>query len=201
MKRHAVTAVCATLTMLIFSAGTCLAQQLKVGFVDFVEFATKSKKAQEQQKKFQELVAQKQSALEKKKKEMVDLQEQIQKQGPMLTEDKRNQMIKDLGLKEMELKLAEREAENLLRNEQRDAQEVFQRDVVKIISEIRKQKGLTMIINASALLSVDDTLNVTEEVVKAYDAQKTTAPAAARPAPRPAAPAKPADQKKPGPGR
>jgi outer membrane protein len=200
MKRHAVTAVCAMLTMLIFSTGICLAQQLKIGFVDFVEFATKSKRAQAQQKKFQQLVAQKQGALHKKKKEMEDLQEQIQKQSPMLTEEKRNQMIKDLGIKEMELKLAQREAENLLRNEQRDAQEVFQRDVVKIVSEIRKQKGLTMILNASALLSVDDALNVTDAVVKAYDAQKPAARPAARPAVR-TAPPRAADQRKNGPAR
>lgn len=181
MKRHAVTTVCAALMMIVFSAGTCLAQQLKIGFVDFAKFATESKRAQEQQKRFQALVAQKRAILEKKKKELEDLQQQIQKQAPLLKEDTRNQKIKEVGIKEMELKLAEREAENTLRNEQREAQEVFQTDVVKVISDIRKQKGLTMVLNYQALLSADDSLNITADVVKAYDAQKAAPPKATKP--------------------
>ncbi|MEW6137971.1 MAG: OmpH family outer membrane protein [Thermodesulfobacteriota bacterium] len=198
MTKHAAAAVGAMLVMFIFSVGTCAAE-VKIGFVDFIEFAQKSKRAQEEQSRFQGLVAQKRAALEKKKKELEDLQEQIQKQAPMLKEDTRNEMIKKLGIKEMELKLAEREAENALRNEQKEAQEVFQRDVIQVIAEIRKQKGLSMVVNGSALLSVDDSLNLTDEVIKAYDAQKG-APAAAKPAPAPRPPApKPAADKKPGP--
>jgi len=170
---------------------------MKIAFVDFVQFANKSTKAQAQQKKLVELVSKKRDELEKKKKELMDLQEQLQKTGPMLKEDARNAKIKELGIKEMELKLLEKEAENAVRNEQRNAQEVFQRDVMKVIAAIRKQKGLTLVLNSQALLSVDDTLNITDEVITAYDAQASSAqPAAAtkKPAPKaaPKAPARPA---------
>ena len=181
-------AVCATLMMLIFSAGTCLAQQLKIGFVDFGTFAAKSKRFQAQQKRFQALVAQKKATIDRKKKELDDLQEQIQKQAGLLKEDTRNQKIKEASIKQVELKLAEQEAEKTLRNEQRETQEVFLKDVVKIVSAIRKQKGLTMVLNYSALLSADDAFNITGDVVKAYDAQ-IKAPA---PGPRPAPAKKPA---------
>lgn len=194
MKRHVVTAISAVLAMALVGFGTCHAQALKIGFVDFAQFAAKSKKAQAQQKKFAQLVQSKRNKLEKMKQELIQMQEQLQKQGPMLKDDTRTARIKEIGIKEMELKLAEKEAENVLRNEQRDTQEVFQRDVIKLIAAIRKQKGLTMVINASALLSVDDSLNITDEVIRAYDAQAVTSPpkpkSPSRKA-RPAAPRKP----------
>jgi Skp family chaperone for outer membrane proteins len=166
--------------------GTCEAQGLKIGFVDFIQFADKSAKAQAQQKKLIQLVSQKREELEKKKRELLDLQDQLQKTGPMLKEEARNAKIKELGIKEMELKLLEKEAENAVRNEQRVAQEVFQKDVIKVITAIRKQKGLTLVLNSAAILSVDDALNITDEVIRAYDAQASgTRPAATR---RPTAP-------------
>jgi Skp family chaperone for outer membrane proteins len=114
----------------------------------------------------------------------------------MLKEDTRNQMIKEIGIKEMEFKLAEKEAQNSLQNEEREMMEVFQRDLTKIIAQIRAQKGYTMVFNQAALLSADDALDITEDVAKAYDAA-AAAPAAAPkkapaagPAPAPAAPKK-----------
>lgn len=197
MRGRSVTAICLVLGMALVWFGTCEAQGLKIAFVDFVQFANKSTKAQAQQKKLVELVSKKRDELEKKKKELMDLNEQLQKTGPMLKEDARNAKIKEIGIKEMELKLLEKEAENAVRNEQRSAQEVFQRDVMKVIGAIRKQKGLTLVLNAQALLSVDDALNITEEVVQAYDAQPSTpapAPTQKKAAPKaaPKAPARPA---------
>ena len=56
------------------------------------------------------------TSLENRKKEMDTLNEQLQKQGPMLKEETRNTKIKELGIKEMEFNLAEKEAHNSLQN-------------------------------------------------------------------------------------
>lgn len=165
----------------------CLAQESKFAFVDFQKFATKSKRAQNQQQKFAQMVDTKRSALETKKKEWEALNEQLQKQGPMLKEETRNEKIKQLGIKEMELKLAEKEAQNALQNEQREQQEVFRRDITKVINQIRTQKKYTFIFDSAALLSADDSLDITDEVARLYDSEPEEAKAS--PAkPKPTAP-------------
>ncbi|MGO9566484.1 MAG: OmpH family outer membrane protein [Desulfomonilaceae bacterium] len=202
MRKHLLAFVSAVFALVFVCVITGEAQDLKVAFVDLQKFASKSVKAQTMQKKLMDLMNTKRSALESKKKEMSDLQEQLQKQGPMLKEDTRNQKIKEIGIKEMEFKLAEKEAQSSLQNEEREAMEIFQRDLTKIISRIRAQKGLTMVFNQAALLSADDALDITEEVAKVYDAEaaapaaapKPKAPAAAH-APAPTAPAKKAAPK------
>jgi outer membrane protein len=197
MRKHLLAFVCAVSALVLVCVVTGQAQDLKVAFVDLQKFASKSVKAQTMQKKLMDLMNTKRTALENKKKELQELQEKLQKQGPMLKEDTRNQMIKEIGIKEMEFKLAEKEAQNSLQNEEREMMEVFQRDLTKIISQIRAQKGYTMVFNQAALLSADDALDITADVAKAYDAAaaapaaapKPKAPAAG-PAPAPAAPKK-----------
>jgi outer membrane protein len=189
MRKLLLTFVCAvSVSVLVFvGVGTAVSADLKVGFVDLQKFASMSTKAKAMQKRLLDLMNSKRKSLEDKKKELEGLVEKLKKQGPMLKEDTRTQMQKDIGIKEMELKLAEKAAQNTLQNEEQEAMKSFQRDLVHIISKIRTQKGLTMIFNQAALLSADDALDITAEVAKAYDA--TTAAPAAAPRPKPKAPA------------
>lgn len=191
MKRLVIAIACGiSLVMLAASIEICSAEDFKFAFVDFQKFAAKSKRAQSQQQTFAQLVDTKRVALENKKKELESLNEQLQKQGPMLKEETRNQKIKELGIKEMEFKLAEKDAQNSLQNEQREQQEIFRRDISKIIAQIRAQKNLSVIFDSAALLAGDDAYDITDEVVKVYDAEDGGAAKAkpAAPAPTPAKP-------------
>ncbi|MBM4325704.1 MAG: OmpH family outer membrane protein [Deltaproteobacteria bacterium] len=191
MKKHVTVIIGVLFGMVFLLSSSAFAQAKAFAFVDFQKFATESKKAQVEQSRFGDLVRQKREDLEKRKKEIDRLQEELQKQGPMLKEDTRNQKIKEIGIKEMEFKLAERDAQSQLQNEQRDAEQVLQQDIKKIINAIRQEKNLTIVFNSMALLSADDALDITEEVIKRYDALAGGKPAAAKPAPA-AGPAKPA---------
>ncbi len=175
--------------ILTFAFGTAFAQQaLTVGFVDLQQLQAKSKRIQEMQKKFAELNNIKRANLEKKQNDLKALTDQLQKQGPMLKEETRNEKIKEIGMKEMELKLTQKQAESELQNEARALDESMMRDLHKIISELRKQKKLSLIFNSTAaLLAADDSFDLTNEVVQMYDASAATKPAASE-KPKPAAP-------------
>jgi outer membrane protein len=183
MKKHMLGLIGAALAVAVFVAGDGFAQDLKVGFVDFQKFAGKSHKAKEQQQKFAQFVDAKRTSLENKKKEIENLKEQLTKTGAMLKDDARNQKIKEIGIKEMEFQLAEKEAQNDLQNEQRDQQEIFRRDISKIITALRAEKNLQFIFDSAALLSADDSLEMTDEVVRRYDADTGSGAPATRPKP------------------
>ncbi|MFH0958263.1 MAG: OmpH family outer membrane protein [Pseudomonadota bacterium] len=182
--------------VLMLALGTAFAQStLTVGFVDLQQLQAKSKRIQEMQKNFAELNNIKRVSLEKKQNDLKALTDQLQKQGPMLKEETRNEKIKEIGMKEMELKLAQKQAESELQNEARALDESMMRDLHKIIGEVRKQKNLSLIFNSTAaLLSADDSFDLTDEVVKIYDANAVSKPASsekAKPAaqqPKPKAP-------------
>ncbi|MBM3300928.1 MAG: hypothetical protein FJY85_13355, partial [Deltaproteobacteria bacterium] len=120
MKKRLVAAIGMAAGVAIVWSGISGAEALKIGYVDFVEFATKSKKAQEVQKQFAELVAAKRDALDKKGNDLIAKRDEIAKQRGMLKEEVLNQKIKELSIKEMELKMEQEEAEKAIRNQQQD---------------------------------------------------------------------------------
>jgi Skp family chaperone for outer membrane proteins len=192
MARRSALIFFSTALLLVFAFGTSFAQNpLTIAYVDLQQFQAKSKRIQEMQKRFSELNNIKRTGLEKKQNELKSLSDQLQKQGPMLKEETRNEKIKELGMKEMELKLAQKQAESELQNEARALDESMMRDLIKIIGALRKQKNLSLILNStSAILSADDSLDITEEVAKIYDSSAASKPAAgekAKPATPPAA--------------
>jgi Skp family chaperone for outer membrane proteins len=169
--------------------GLVHAQGGAIGVVNMAKFAEKSHKFTAMQKKLQELAVKKQAEFEEKKEKLLAMQEDLKKQGPMLKEDTQNARIKEIGIKEMELKLFEKQAQTQMQNEQRESMEVFRRDIGAIASQVRKQKNLQLIMMSDMLMSYDNALDITEEVAKLYDSQPgAEAPKAAAPAP--AAPAK-----------
>jgi outer membrane protein len=189
MMRKKLVVACIAVGVLCVFGTTGWAEDLKIGFVDLQKLVSKSSRAQAQQAKLSKWVEDKQKGLENKRKELQDLQDQLQKQGPMLKEETRNAKIKELGLKEMEYKMAEKEAQSQLQNEQRDLDEVFKKDLVNIVKEIRAQKKLSLVLNSMALFAADDTMDVTDEVIKLYDAGAASAgPAKPKPAPTKPAP-------------
>lgn len=192
MKKVAVVALGVVLATVFALTGIVQAQGLKVAYVNFQSFAEKSKRYQAQQKKLAKLLALKQGELEKKKEQLITLQEDLKKQGPMLKEETRNARLKEIGIKEMELKLSEKQAQTFLQNEQREAMELMRRDIRKIIGDVRKQRHFTLIFDAVALLGADESLDITDLVVRAYDASSPAGPkpAARPPARQPKAPAR-----------
>ena len=177
MRRNITVIVTALFAVTVLMSGISLAQGLKVAFVDFKSFAEVSKRAKGQQKRFLALVQKKRTELEKKRTELQRLNEELQRQGPMLKEATRNAKIKEIGMKKMEYELAEKEAQSSLQAAQRKQQEIFRKDIRKIIATIRAQKKYDIIYDSVALLSADDSLDITVEVAKRYDlAVKKPAP-------------------------
>jgi outer membrane protein len=175
MKKCYVTALCILLATVFLATGISWGQEMKLGFVDLQEVSRKSAKAQEFTKQLTQLMETKRGHLEKLKKELVDLQEQIQKTGPMLKAEAREDMIKKISMKEVEYKLAEQDAQSAMQNKQREIEDIFARDLKNVIGKLRQQKNLTAVLNSAALFAADDALNLTDEVIKAYDSAPSTA--------------------------
>ncbi len=172
----------AILLVLAFSV-TGFAEDSKLAFFDMNKFMAKSTKAKELQKKFTDFLEVKKSALEKMQKEITAMKQDLQSKSSMLKEDKLKKDFADIKKAEVDFELAQKDAQNSVQNEEREFMAIIQRDITKIIGQIRTQKKLALVFNSVAMVSADDAYDITEEVVKAYDASPDTAKA-----PKPKAP-------------
>lgn len=193
MRRAFLIAMCVALAAALVGTGMCWAQDFKFGLVSLGALSQKSTKAKQIQLNLKQMMERERASLEAKQKEYLNLKDDLQKHGGLLEPKVREDKIKKISALEVELKLAEQEAQNKLQNAQREAEEKFMKEVTAVITKIRTQKNLTAVFNSAAVFAADDSMDITDEVVRAYDAEAGTAdhktPAKPQPAqPRPAAP-------------
>ena len=144
------------------------------------------------QKELMTLVSGKQQEMERMKQALISIDQDLRKQGPLLSEAERNKKMLEMASKKAEIELYEKQAQQQLQNEERDFMQGFQKELKQIVDKIRKEKKLTLIFNSAAFVSVDEALDLTDLVAKAYDAEAATAKPATKPGPAAAGTAPPA---------
>jgi outer membrane protein len=202
MKKHSTMLIGAfiAITFAMISVGGAFAQAPvraaattgSIAFVDLLKFMSKSKKVRVRAGKMKSLQEKKKNELIGMQKKIRALQEELQKQGPMLKEETRKAKERQIQHLAIDLRTTEKQAKGDLERENRENQRIIMMNVHKIVAEIRKQKHYAFIFNQAALLSADDRFDITSEVIKRYDSMpEATAAAPRRPAParKPAHPA------------
>ncbi|HEX9120678.1 MAG TPA: OmpH family outer membrane protein [Terriglobales bacterium] len=152
------------------------------------------------QKKFEPT----QSTLTNLNQEIDNLKKQLQTQGDKLNEQSRADMVKSIEAKQ---KTLQRQAEDAQADFQGQQNEIANRiggKLLEVLDKFAKQNGYSLILDVSSqqspVLWAAQTTDVTQEIVKSYNAQSSVAApapggAAAKPAgaaARPAAPKPPA---------
>ncbi len=168
------------LTFLMFSVAVpaVVAAELKVGYVDLQKCLLQSVKG----KKFHDALKAKkdkmQSELDRRQSQLDKTKEELDKQGIMLSpqakQDKEREFQKDL----RDFKLMYNDySEEMKVDEEKYKSEVF-KDLSTIIEKVGKDKGYTLILekSTSGILWAPKTEELTDEVIKAYDASYTAKP-------------------------
>jgi outer membrane protein len=138
----------------------------------------------------QKFVESKNTELENLRKETEALRNQLSVQGPKLTDEARSDLENQIESKETALQRFQQDTQKEIDNRRMRATNYVGKRMGPVIEKIAKEKGLgaVLIFNQNRDAYVDPSLNVTEEIVKAYNqAYPATAPKAA---PATGAPAK-----------
>ena len=174
-------------------APTATAQ--KIGVIEVQRIVQESAVGKESVARVQKLQQGRQDDLAKRQKELRDLEQKIQEQGKSLSEDVMDKLQKDYQAKALELKRAQDDAQRDLEEMQRKELGELEKRIMPVINSVAQDQGYTMVFNKfnSGLLYASDTVDLTDTVIKKFNAQVAAAPAApaastgAKPASKPAA--------------
>jgi outer membrane protein len=154
--------------------GSVLAAELKVAYVDIQKAVNESNAGKEAKKvitkeveKFQRLIADKQ-------RELQTLKESLEKQAPMLTSDARATREKDYQNKLREFQRWGEDTQNEINQKRAEMERNISMGFQKVIQKVGADEGYTLILekNENIVLYVSKALDITDRVIKAYDAQK-----------------------------
>jgi outer membrane protein len=145
------------------------AAEVKIGFIDLQKIVTTSDQGREAMKTLDSIEKAKNALMKDKVDEIRKLEEEIAKQGAILTPEtkQKKQMEYEKLMMEFQKMRQERDAE-VKKNETVFIQKIVM-DVQKILDEIAKKEGYTAILNEAAVVYMPDDFNLTDRVMKKYN--------------------------------
>jgi len=154
--------------------GSVLAADFKIAYVDIQRAVNDCNAGKEAKKaitkdveKFQHLIAERQ-------KELQILKESLEKQAPMLTLDARAAREKDYQNKLREFQRWGEDTQNEVNQKRMEMERNISIGLQKVIQKVGADEGYTLILekNENIVLFVSKAIDITDRVIKAYDAQK-----------------------------
>src|SRR6516225_8346947 len=139
--------------------------------------------------------------LQRQEQEITALQDQLQKQVNTLSDEEKLRLQRQLDEKQRLFKRAQEDAQTDYQNDNQEAIRRIGQKMVRVINDYAKQNGFALVVDDSQLpvYFVAQGNELTEVIMKLYDAANPAASAAASSSPpaKPAAATKPADKPKP----
>jgi len=154
--------------------GSALAVDLKIAYVDIQKAVNESNAGKDAKKAITKEVEKFQRQIADKQKELQTLKESLEKQALMLTPDARATREKEYQNKLREFQRWGEDTQNEINQKRAEMERNISLALQKVIQKVGADEGYTLILekNESIVLFVSKTIDITDRVIKAFDAQK-----------------------------
>jgi len=161
------------LALSFLAAVPAVAADVKLGYVDLQKALNLSEAGKAAKEKIQKKVKDHESAIDARQKELKKLKDELEKQALLLSEEARGGKERDYQQKLKEFQRYTKDIQDELQQQDADYTRQILEDLFKVIKGIGEKEGYTMILeqSESSLLYADDKIDLTDKVIKAYDAQ------------------------------
>jgi outer membrane protein len=150
----------------------------KIAYVDLQRIAQNSAEGKAAATKIQALQKQKLGEIQEKNKQVEELRKKLEQGGTVLSDAARSQIEKDIDRTSRELQFMQQNAQAEAEGLERELNSEFQRKLNPILEQVGKEKGLHMLfsIRDNGAVWADTGLDLSEEVIKRFDAATKAAP-------------------------
>lgn len=154
--------------------GSVLAADLKVAYVDIQKAVNESNAGKEAKNSITKELEKVQRQDADKRKELQTIKENLDKQVTMLTPDARAAKEKDFQAKLRDYQRWVEDSQKEIQQKTQEKERNISLALIKVIQKIGADDGYTVILekNESIVLFVSKSIDITDRVIKAYDAQK-----------------------------
>jgi outer membrane protein len=162
--------------MMILSGwlGSVWAADFKIAYVDIQRAVNESNAGKDAKKAITKEVEKFQRQIADKQKELQTMKESLEKQAPMLNPDARATREKEYQNKLREFQRWGEDTQNEVNQKRMEMERNISISLQKVIQKIGADEGYTFVLekNESVVLYISKTIDITDRVIKAHDAQK-----------------------------
>jgi outer membrane protein len=162
----------ALITVLV-SAGSALAGETKLGYVDLQKALNLSEAGKTAKEKISGKVKEYESLVESRQEELRKLKEELEKKALLLSETARADKERDYQQKLKEFQRFTKDIQEELQQQDADHTRRILEELFGVIKEIGEKENYTLVLEKteSSILFADDQIDLTPKVIKAYDAK------------------------------
>jgi outer membrane protein len=154
--------------------GSVWAADFKIAYVDIQRAVNECNAGKDAKKAIAKEVEKFQRQIADKQKELQTMKESLEKQAPMLNPDARANREKEYQNKLREFQRWGEDTQNELNQKRMEMERNISIGLQKVIQKIGADEGYTFVLekNESVVLYISKTIDITDRVIKAHDAQK-----------------------------
>lgn len=154
------------LAVLLVSAVSANAAELKIGVVDFQQIIGKSEPGKKFEAELTQEGQQMEAEIEKNKEELKQMKEKLEREAMVMSDKAKEEKQIEFNVKLSNLQKKQAQFRKDFINKQRQGVEKFRSEVLEIAHEIGKKEKFSLIISKDALLYMDTAVDITPAVIK-----------------------------------
>lgn len=172
--RMNVAPVAAAALCVLLAAATAKAQEpVRLAYVDMQKALNESKAGKKALGELQKLAEERKSGLQKQKETLEKRKEELDKQGLLLNEEARKSRESEIRTLERDLSRTMSDLKEEFGRRESEYTDAIRKDLIKVVEKLGKEGGYTLVLekNFSAILYAPPTIDLTEALIKRYDAE------------------------------
>lgn len=168
------TAVCTLMSALALPAIPATAADLKIGIVDLQRALNESAAGKRAKDQFKGEFEKMQDGLKREKDQLDRLKDDLDKKSVVLGEEQRKAKMEDFERRRRDLRRKLEDSDAELRKKDQELTGSILKDLAVVIQEIGERDGYTVILenSSSSVLYGSKSIDVTDAVIKAFDAKR-----------------------------
>ena len=143
----------------------------KIGVVEFQRLLDNSDDGKEFKAQITEKGKQMEAELKSKGAEIEELKKRLEREALVMSKEMREEKEREFRIKVNDIKTLQKRYETELQGIQKKMMGQLQADTLEIIDEIGKSRGYLMIMDKRGVLYAPSTVDITDEVIKRYNAK------------------------------
>ena len=154
--------------------GSVWAADFKIAYVDIQRAVNECNAGKDAKKAITKEVEKFQRQIADKQKELQTMKESLEKQAPMLNPDARANREKEYQNKLREFQRWGEDTQNEINQKRTEMERNISIGLQKVIQKVGADEGYTFILekNENVVLYISKTIDITDRIIKAHDAQK-----------------------------
>ena len=159
------------LVTICFVGNSLAADVAKIGILDQQSVLQKSSAGKAAQAHIKKEFNDRENELKKRGSEIQELEKQLKREAMVMSQEKRDDKSRELKIKKVELDDLGKQYTRELKQLELKLINRIQKDIANLTIEIGKKEGYLLIINKPAVLYNPTSIDVTDQIIQAYNAK------------------------------